>query len=255
MSKSPDNTGSADSPSDRMGRNVDASEGFRTRLRQFLEERNIPQRTVAKALGITPAAVHKALTRNYLSPESMLKLAECYGANLHWLMTGQGEMYGQPAQWGGVIQGQDERPSTIPLLPSLDALPPLTEDRDPMESAHLAVGKNMVPSPGHVFATKVPDDSLSPVLQQGWIVGLDASPKTLDRPERLLGKLVVAVTPPWASEENEIGARKIRWLEKRCGIWHLVAPHGSSGKEEVTPCGTLPPQIVAKVIWWMGRQS
>lgn len=67
---------------------------FSKRIKAFMEAYNLTNSKLASDLDMKYQALHNVLSgRNYLSLVSMTMLAEKYpDLNLHWLLTGKGEM-------------------------------------------------------------------------------------------------------------------------------------------------------------------
>lgn len=65
------------------------------RLKQLLEALRIKQNQFAQSVGVSPSHVSDVLTgrRNGFSTEVVVKIAELYKVNLHWLLTGEGDMF------------------------------------------------------------------------------------------------------------------------------------------------------------------
>ena len=70
------------------------------RLRQLLEILNIKQKEFANSIEVSPSHISDILTgrRNGFSMEVLINMANIYGVNLNWLLTGDGEMFVHTSQ-------------------------------------------------------------------------------------------------------------------------------------------------------------
>lgn len=64
------------------------------RLKIFIESKNLTQRELSEAIGVTPAQVSKYTTGYNDITRTMALVIECkYGLSADWLLNGSGEMY------------------------------------------------------------------------------------------------------------------------------------------------------------------
>ena len=103
-------------------------------MKQLLKALKLKQNQFAKSVCVSPSHVSDVLTgrRNGFSSEVIVKIAQLYNVNLHWLLTGEGDMFlpGKgPAARGpsqelsdtnfNVIDGQVADHSELDILPKV----------------------------------------------------------------------------------------------------------------------------------------
>ena len=64
-------------------------------LKKLINLMGISQKDFAESIGISPSAISEVIKGRVQSfnNETMLKIKETYNVNLHWLLTGKGEMF------------------------------------------------------------------------------------------------------------------------------------------------------------------
>jgi transcriptional regulator with XRE-family HTH domain len=145
-------------------------------------------------------------------------------------------------------KGSTSRPAGLKAVPDVVGVP-LLHDAAAAGSARLieqanvdmtlALPRSWFVHPESIVAIKVEGESMSPVLESGYIAMVDTADQD---PKRLLGEMVAARDPD--------GAVTIKWLREVEGRLMLVAQHTSLRFQPIF----LHPGwgIVGKVIRWIG---
>jgi transcriptional regulator with XRE-family HTH domain len=132
--------------------------------------------------------------------------------------------------------------SAVPLLRDAAAAgaPRMIEEKDVEE--WLMISKRFAPNPESVRCVRIKGDSMSPILEEGYIVAID----TADRePKRLVKHMVAASDPD--------GGVTIKWLRKSAGELLLVPQHVSVRYYPVILTKEAGWRIVGRVMWWIGQ--
>jgi SOS-response transcriptional repressor LexA/DNA-binding transcriptional regulator YiaG len=112
----------------------------------------------------------------------------------------------------------------------------------------LAFPGSLCPHPDEIVCIKVQGDSMSPLLEDGYIVAVDTS--QTDR-ARLHGQMVAARDPE--------GGVTIKWLRK-VGKQEILLPQHTSKRHQPIILSPLEEQdtgwaVVGRVLWWIGMPS
>jgi SOS-response transcriptional repressor LexA len=129
---------------------------------------------------------------------------------------------------------------SIPLLKHAAAAgTPRAVEEDEIERV-IALPKDWLPRGGSLVAVKVKGDSMSPILETGYIVVVDITRRD---PKALVGSMVIA------REDNEV---TIKWLRSDQDVYMLV-PHHTTQRHPVRvyPKGKGL-HIVGEVVNWTG---
>lgn len=110
--------------------------------------------------------------------------------------------------------------------------------------------KSLCPNPDHIVCIRVEGDSMSPILEAGYIVAVD----TADRDRaRLYGQMVLA--------RNAEGEVTIKWFRK-VGRESMLVPQHTSKRHPVLLLGREGDEqedggwmIVGKILWWIGMPT
>jgi SOS-response transcriptional repressor LexA len=108
----------------------------------------------------------------------------------------------------------------------------------------LPLPKSLCPNADHLVCIRVEGDSMSPILEAGYIVAIDTS--QVD-PRRLHGNMVAARAPD--------GGVTIKWLRKSGKDLMLIPQHTSMRHQPVVLPATEEDHewgIVGRVLWWLG---
>ena len=112
---------------------MDATSGFRARLREALERRGMSQTELARRLGVRVATVNEWLNRGTMpSGAIMLHLPRVLSVDGHWLLTGEG-----PGPQSERDFGPDQRHRASALLNEALRVLNAREDRGPGEPRRL----------------------------------------------------------------------------------------------------------------------
>jgi len=136
----------------------------------------------------------------------------------------------------------------IPLLKDAAAAgtPRQVQEREIEEV--LALPESWCPNPETIVCIKIMGDSMSPILEDGYIVAVDTAQKDH---LRLYGQMVAARDPD--------GGVTIKWFRKVGDDEMLIAQHTSKRHQPIIlPRGSNDDHgwvIVGKVLWWIGKPS
>jgi transcriptional regulator with XRE-family HTH domain len=109
---------------------------------------------------------------------------------------------------------------------------------------YLAVPKEWCPHPEHTTCIKVSDDAMSPMLEEGYIVAVDA----FNKETRSLIDQMIAVI-------KSDGNVSIRWLRKSGKMEMLVAEKSGSLHQPVVISAEPDWKIVGRIVWWVGMAA
>lgn len=130
----------------------------------------------------------------------------------------------------------------IPLLrDSAAAGPPRAVDERDVEE-RIVVPKRMCPHPDDSVCIRVVGDSMSPVLEEDYIVCVDT--KQSD-PAQLFGQMVIARDPH--------GSVTIKWLRKVDGEIMLLPQNTSLRHPPILISKMSGWKIIGRVLWWIGE--
>lgn len=108
----------------------------------------------------------------------------------------------------------------------------------------LLLRRKTCPHPEDTLAIKITGDSMSPILEDGYVVAID----TADRdPKKLLNRMVAARDPE--------GGVTIKWLRKVGNDVMLIAQHTSPRYNPIFLNREPGWAIIGKVLFWIGRPS
>ncbi len=101
--------------------------------------------------------------------------------------------------------------------------------------------KNVIPAGGKLVGIPIEGDSMSPILETGYIAFIDATPRSL---EKMAGKMVAA---------RDSDGVTVKWLRKQSKDLYLLVPQHTSPRHQVQVVqkdGDW--SIVGEVITWIG---
>lgn len=150
----------------------------------------------------------------------------------------------QPARGALHEDGWKKKPDVvaIPLLKDAAAAgsPRMIEESEIEDT--IFGWRRQCPHPEDMVAIKIEGDSMSPVLENGYLVVVDTAVR---EPKRLVGRMIAARDPE--------GGVTVKWLREVEGTLLLVAQHTSLRFQPII----LHPGwgIVGEVVWWIGKPS
>lgn len=224
---------------------------FHERIEAIREEEGLTLERMAKQLHWSVSTLTNAGKDSSLSAESLSDLARTFGVNINWLLLGEGPAR-VPRYQIGLPQEEQKKdlPTHLELFSDLDAL--FTDAGNEQRWAgHITVPGNLVPDQANPpRVVRVSDASMHPILQRGWLVGVDTRPAALEKKEELAGKIVVVNL----GDKNK---RKpaFRWLEKTSDGWVIISEAMRRQGNVRPPAEDEPPDILGRVIWWLGKQD
>ena len=147
----------------------------------------------------------------------------------------------RPDAAGGVRLKKKPDAVAVPLLKDAAAAgsPRLVMDADVEET--LVIPRKMCPHPDRTTCVRVKGDSMSPILDDGDIVAIDA---TVQERPKLYSKMVAARDPE--------GGVTIKWLRKSGKDELLVPQHTSLRHQPIVITGEPEWKIIGRVIWRLG---
>lgn len=239
-------------------------------LRKLRAERRLSQSGLARALGITvPAVNHWETGRKQPDAASCIKLGKLAGHPDCWFWWGRAgltedellasapeiearlldlRMAGRYPEItivsGPRIKGSGPgKPSSgfvmLPLLvdPAATGRPRLVEERDVED--FFVFPRSWVPHPETTTLMRVGDNSMAPLIGEGYLVAVDAA---VSDPRKLQGKIVVAQI------DRSI---TIRWLDRLGEQWALTPANEAFPKHSLRP----EDRVIGRVAFWYGQQE
>ena len=220
-----------------IARETGSVSGLGPMLKQFRQARVLGQIQFAQILGVDQGSLAKWEKGIRPMPVSailkMVELAQTIEEKDDWL------------QHAGIsLQDSADDPSPrmarqVPLLKNAASLGTAEAQREEGIERIWSIPKDWLPKRGEIYAVKVDDESMSPILEPGFVVVVDVS----KRDEKLLvNKMVVT--------KDEEGV-KLRWLRRDLGMYLLIPQdlqrHPISGLSTQRGQG-----IVGEVVMWTG---
>jgi len=136
----------------------------------------------------------------------------------------------------------------VPILNIEAALgPPLEQDREKVVD-WAVIYKPKVPHPSHTVVVRVAGESMSPVLSDGFLVGVDFHPDALAPVEKLNAAMVLAVV-----DGPETGPT-IKWCSVTRRTLTLYAENPASGFTPLAIPIEEAGRIKGVVRWWWGER-
>jgi DNA-binding XRE family transcriptional regulator len=114
-------------------------------------------------------------------------------------------------------------------------------DRMPAEGL-IAAPSHWAPNPAFTSCLRVRGDSMAPVICDGYIIAVDTS---MTEVEKLMDKVVVA----WHQEKG----LTVSWLKMLVGGAALASQNAEYGSIALGPDTGW--RVIAKVLWWIGRDG
>ncbi|HEX7289473.1 MAG TPA: S24 family peptidase [Candidatus Angelobacter sp.] len=114
----------------------------------------------------------------------------------------------------------------------------------------LPLPASLCPHPDKIICFRIAGDSMSPILEEGYIVAVDTAQQDH---AHLHGQMVAARDPE--------GGVTVKWLRRVGRDWMLVPQHTSKRHQPViltregSEDGEASWQIVGKVLWWIGMPT
>ena len=144
---------------------------------------------------------------------------------------------------GGRRKAMEVGNVAIPLLsdPAAAGSPRIIDEQ--IIERDIIVPAEVVPHPLDTVCIKVSGDSMAPILQEGYIVVVDAAQRD---PARLVHQMVVV-----KELTGDDGGTTIKWLD-RLGREYVLAPENKAYRPQAM---TRNHHIVGRVIWWHGHNE
>jgi SOS-response transcriptional repressor LexA len=236
-------------------------------IANLLKEQRLSQRAFAAKLNVTQASVSLwILGKSEPKPEHYFRMARIWpeSTTIPFLLKrasdisgafqvpGLDKMLGQskkPAQSTRQVKfGRfSNEPVEIPLLKDAAAAGTPRQLQEREIDDVLPMPGSLCPHPDKIVCIRVEGDSMSPVLEPGYIVAVDTA--QTDR-ARLYNQMVAARDPE--------GGVTIKWL-RRSGKNAVLVPQHTSRRHPIIMLGPEEEEsgwhIVGKVLWWIGMPT
>jgi SOS-response transcriptional repressor LexA len=208
-----------------------------SKIRQLREYCRLRQEDLAVACGVSRGAVARWEAGEDMPPPRVFVVLAKYAISQdqRWWWLGLAGIEKKDLE--GI---QQVNIKMVPLLKdSIAAGTPRAVDESEIER-QLIFPTEWLPQTGTVTALRVAGDSMSPLIDSGYIVLVDTSQRD---PKKLINKMVAA------READEV---TIKWLRQEGRFFHLVPQHTSPRH----PIRILTPEsdiaIIGEVIRWIG---
>ena len=218
-----------------------SKETFGDSVREVRRSTGLNQAEFGKQFGVSQAAVSNwENDTDKPSPQVLTQLAE---------MTHDPDIVGQFIDASGMrhfiaqakSSGKQNTTSTREIVQLRDAnaagTPRAFDKSEADKILHLP--SDWFASGGHVFAFRIGDDSMAPVIEQGYLVFVDTSRR---EPPSLVDRMVVV-------RDDQV---TIRWLQRDRNQYFLV-PHHTSRSPVRLLSRDAGRGIVGEVVMWVGR--
>jgi SOS-response transcriptional repressor LexA len=185
--------------------------------------------------------------RNLFSMLTLARLVELYGLNANWLLTGFGPMKIAPIINGRVAEAPAAYEQAaysmvkVPILSTFVSLGQPVSQAAERVTDFAQIIKPLVPHPRHTYGVKARGDSMSPVIQDRWLVLVDIHEDAIRPYERLKGHPVAVRLGEGVS---------IKWLTPGKKDWIIHAENKSSGFRDVRISRQVDPPVIGRCIWW-----
>lgn len=232
------------------------------RVKAFRDKAHMTQKDLGDRIGVSQAAIDKIEKGGNASERTLIALGNLVGEPDCWVFWKAGGvdlevimdrmMSKQRGRIDRTIEGRrsiseskemhmDSQVVTVPLLKDAAAAgtPRLVDER--LIESYLPVPKAFCPHPDHTTCIHVTGDSMSPILEEGYIVAVDAF--STDLPH-LYNQMVVAIDPD--------GGVTIKWLRRSGKVDLLVPQHTSQRHSPIVITGEPGWRVIGKVAWWIG---
>jgi SOS-response transcriptional repressor LexA len=136
------------------------------RVKLLIYKQNQTQKKFSENIGISPARLNNYLSgRSEVPQDILVKISRVYKCSLEWLLTGDGDMYGNTESSRARVPLIE-----IPVISSIAAGSPLevVDDDEPHETIHIPANKLNMPPPYYAF--RVNGESMYPYIWDGDIV-------------------------------------------------------------------------------------
>ena len=151
------------------------------RLQQLIKLRVKEQKEFAKLINIAPNTLSHYVTGKRKIPlEIIVKIAKYTNCDLHWLLTGEGEMFRNISH-----PISDDSCQVLAVESEISAGPPVESQEYPLQ--HLSIGTSVIPDVSKVFCFQVNGYSMEPDISHGDLV-------------------IIRKTPCWNNTEGKICA-------------------------------------------------
>lgn len=145
-------------------------QGMAERLRDTLKQRNMTQRSLAQATGVSPQAVNKWLQSGHIGRQHLLHCAELLDVPTTWLLTGESA---DSVSENSARYSVKKASSWVPLLERDDLMNFLKKGK--LKDSEQAIGCPL-PHSSQSFAVQLQDDDLfsanaaSRLASKDWVV-------------------------------------------------------------------------------------
>ncbi len=228
------------------------------RIRELCEKSGLKQQGLAKQVGLSQNAISKWLSgKSTPSTKSYSMLGQLSPTDALAKYFAAKAIDSSPGIRGMIHVADDEKQDAKrarrAIAHSADvALVPLLKDaaaagipraiRDDEIDQSLSFPAAWVPHPDFTRCVRVKGDSMSPVLEEGYIVAVDTYNK---EPRDLVSSMVAARDPE--------GGITIKWLRKAGKEFILVSHHTSVRHNPVILREDPRWKIIGRVLFWIGR--
>lgn len=156
------------------------------RLRTALERSGLGQSDLARRAGTTQPTINKLLTGKSLTSKKLVPIANVLGVSAEWLVTGKGEIGSNPPDYSSeLIDNQDIEEIEIPRFKNINSA--FTSDGNIQSNSDktLKLTDDELTSYGvsasysDLIAFQLNDDTMSPIMPEGAIVGVDTGDRQI----------------------------------------------------------------------------
>jgi SOS-response transcriptional repressor LexA len=240
-----------------------------TLIAKLLKEQGLTQTVFAAKMGITQATVSLWLSgRTRPEPEKFFRMGKLWGNSSFYsemllqAQEGLGGAFQVPgleravrnelahgaSKGKGVTRDDDSPVVRVPLLKDAAAAGNPRQIEAHQIREHIPLPEFLCPHPDQTVCVPVDGDSMSPILEPGYIVAIDMAQSER---KRLHGQMVAARDPE--------GGVTIKWLRK-VGKDEMLIPQHTSKRHQPTIITRFGEQesgwsVVGKVIWWIGMPT
>jgi transcriptional regulator with XRE-family HTH domain len=212
------------------------------RLKELRTRIGFTQKELAAAIGVTQSAIAQwEKGSSKLSPMACVAVGRLAGEEKDWWFNLAGPRL---AEIERSVENQKQVPNnfvSVPLLKDSAAAGSgrFIEEKDVEDL--LLLPSSWVPHPAGTKCIKIDGNSMSPILEDGYVVAIDTTQRDL---KKLVNEMVAARDPE--------GGVTVKWL-RHAKHYLLVAQHTSVDYNPQILNEDSGWEIIGKVLWWIGK--